>query len=343
MLGFDDEEVCARVSRDPDPSTPSIAASPDHHHEPALEFRNVVKTYGSIAALNDLSLNVERGTIHGFLGPNGAGKTTAIRILMGFLKASNGTTRLLGLDAWRDGVAARSNVGYLVTADALYPDMSGNDQLAFAADISGRESVLRKRALDALELGPDALGRRLGTYSKGMRQKLAITAALQHDPELLVLDEPSDGLDPLVQQHLEELLRERQQAGRTVFMSSHDLAEVERTCQQVAVIRNGGLVASGTTKELSRQYQRTAIIRFRDSIPDGIDQLGTVVSVDRERKVIEVRIGDDVNPLIRQIAKEDIASLAIREPQLQDVFFSYYGEADNASRPETSPPGADSK
>lgn len=333
------------MSREPDPSVRSLAVSPGPRHEPALEFRNVSKTYGSITALNDLSLIVRRGTIHGFLGPNGAGKTTAIRLLMGFLKASSGATRLLGLDAWRDGVVARANVGYLVTADALYPDMSGNDQLAFAAEISGREPVLRARVLDALELGTDALERRLGTYSKGMRQKLAIAAAMQHDPELLVLDEPSDGLDPLVQQRLEELLRERQATGRTVFMSSHDLAEVERTCQEVAVIRNGSLVANGTTSELSRQYQRTAVITFRDVIPDGIDRIGTVVSLDRERGIVELRIGDDINPLIRKLATEDVGSLAIREPQLQDVFFSYYGhgDANDASRAEAFAPDAASR
>lgn len=301
------------------------------------------KRYGSIAALNDLSLSVERGTIHGFLGPNGAGKTTAIRILMGFLKASSGNASLFGLDAWREGVTARSRVGYLVTADALYPDMSGHDQLAFAAKISGREPILRRRVLDALELGPEALGRRLGTYSKGMRQKLAITAAMQHDPDLLVLDEPSDGLDPLVQRHLEELLRERQRVGRTVFMSSHDLAEVERTCQQVAVIRNGSLVANGTTSELSRRYQRTAVITFRDVIPDGIDQLGTIVSVDRDRNIIEVRVGDDINPLIRRLAEEEIVSLKIHEPQLQDVFFSYYGDEENAPGAEAIAAGARSR
>lgn len=306
----------------------------------AIEFRNVFKSYGTVSALNDLSLVVERGTIHGFLGPNAAGKTTAIRILMGFLKASNGKTRLLGLDAWRDGVMARSRVGYLVTADALYQDMSGHDQLRFAAEISGRDPILRTRVLDALELSPEALARRLGTYSKGMRQKLAITAAMQHDPELLVLDEPSDGLDPLVQQNLEELLRDRQQVGRTVFMSSHDLAEVERTCQHVAVIRNGTLIANGTVKELSRQYHRTASISFRDSIPEEINQLGTVVAIDRGRKTVEVRVGDDINQLIRRLAQADVATLTIREPQLKDVFFSYYGEEIDAGRDEAIAPRA---
>ncbi len=321
------------MSRLSDPVLP-LDTSSTNHNANALEFRNVVKTYGSIAALTSLSLTVERGTIHGFLGPNGAGKTTAIRILMGFLKASSGDCRLYGLDPWRAGVTARRHVGYLVTADALYPDMSGDDQLTYAAEISGRAPVLRGRVLDALELSTDALGRRLGTYSKGMRQKLAITAAMQHDPEMLVLDEPSDGLDPLVQQRLEELLDERQGAGRTIFMSSHDLAEVERICQRVAVIRNGTLVADGTTRELSRQYQRTAVITFRGTIPDRIEDAGEVVLIDRERNAVEIRIGDDINPLIRRLAREEIDALTIREPQLQDVFFDYYGTADKETRPE---------
>ena len=329
------------MSRDPAPlSSPAMSSRPPDQ-DLALEFRDVSKRYGSIAALNGLSLGVERGTIHGFLGPNGAGKTTAIRILMRFLRASSGDARMFGLDTWRDGVTARSRVGHLVTADALYPDMSGSDQLAFAAEISGRKPVHRQRVLDALELGPAALDRRLGTYSKGMRQKLAITAAMQHDPELLVLDEPSDGLDPLVQQHLEELLRERQRAGQTVFMSSHDLAEVERTCQQVAVIRNGTLVANGTASELSRQYRRTAVITFRGTIPDRIEQLGEIVSIDRGRNAVEVRIGDDINVLVRRLAREDLGSLAIREPQLQDVFFSYYGGEKDETPAEARPSGAD--
>ncbi len=327
------------MSRRPSPVLPRDTSSTNHHQN-ALEFRNVDKTYGSISALNNLSLTVERGTIHGFLGPNGAGKTTAIRILMGFLKASSGNCRLFGLDPWRQGVEARQLVGYLVTADALYPDMSGNDQLAYAAEISGGDPSLRGRVLDALELSADALGRRLGTYSKGMRQKLAITAAMQHDPELLVLDEPSDGLDPLVQQRLEELLRERQAAGRTVFMSSHDLAEVERTCQRVGVIRNGTLVADGTTRELSRQYQRTAVITFRGTIPDRIEELGDVALIDRDRCVVEVRIGDDINTIIRRLAREEIDTLTIREPQLQDVFFSYYGATGNVAQPEPVSSGA---
>jgi ABC-2 type transport system ATP-binding protein len=297
----------------------------------AIAFDAVTMRYGSFVALDALSLDVPPGTIQGFLGPNGAGKTTAIRILMGFLRASSGKASLFGLDAWSAGVEARSRVGYLVTADALYPDMDGIDQLDFAAGISRRKPVLRARALDALELSEANLRQRLGTYSKGMRQKLAIVAAMQHDPELLVLDEPSDGLDPLIQQRLEALLRERRDAGRTVFMSSHDLAEVERTCVRVAVIRRGRLVANGTVQELSRHYRRVAVIRFRGPIPPDLERLGEVERVDAAAGTVRLRIGDDVNGLIRALAQADVAHLGIEEPQLQDIFFGFYDGSEGAA------------
>ncbi|CAA9540517.1 MAG: Efflux ABC transporter, ATP-binding protein [uncultured Thermomicrobiales bacterium] len=297
----------------------------------ALVLDAVSKRYGSFAALDRLSLDVPHGIIQGFLGPNGAGKTTAIRILMGFLRASSGSASIFGLDSWTDGVQARQRVGYLVTADALYPDMDGIDQLDFATKISGRDPVLRGRALDALELSQSTLMQRLGSYSKGMRQKLAIVAAMQHDPDLLVLDEPSDGLDPLIQQHFEALLQERRQAGRTVFMSSHDLAEVERTCERVAVIRRGQLVANGTVEELSRHYRRTAVIRFQGPIPDDLSLLGEIEHVDAGSGTVRVRIGDDINSLIRALAQVDISHLAIEEPQLQDIFFGFYDGTDGTS------------
>src|SRR5687768_5785257 len=148
---------------------------------PVIVTNGPANRYGTVRALSSLALSVPAGVIYGFLGPNGAGKTTAIRLLMGFIRPSAGTARIFGHDTWRDGVAARRDLGFLVGADALYPDLSGKDQLDYAATISGREPVLRRRLLDALELSDEALERRLGSYSKGMRQKLALTAAIQHD------------------------------------------------------------------------------------------------------------------------------------------------------------------
>lgn len=212
-----------------------------------IETEELTKEYGRIRALDAVSLRVPEGSIFGFLGPNGAGKTTAIRVLMGFTRATSGRASVFGHDSWEEGVVVRARIGYLVTADALYPDLSGHDQLAFAASISGKDPVWRDRLLDALELDRAELERRLGTYSKGMRQKLALVASAQHAPELLVFDEPTDGLDPLIQRNFEELLRDFRAEGTTVFMSSHDLGEVERLCDQVAVVRAGRWNRSSST------------------------------------------------------------------------------------------------
>ncbi|MBA2278515.1 MAG: ABC transporter ATP-binding protein [Chloroflexia bacterium] len=290
--------------------------------------KGLTKRYGDVRALSDVTLSISRGVIFGFLGPNGAGKTTAIRILMGFLRASAGSANVLGHDVWSNGVAVRRNVGYLVTADALYPDMAGSAQLDFAARLSGRSPRLRERVREAVELDEASLQRRLGTYSKGMRQKLAIIAALQHDPELLILDEPTDGLDPLIQRNFEALLRELRDRGTTVFMSSHDLAEVERTCERVAVVRRGGLVANETVADLKRRYHQVATVRFAGDVPSGLTAIPDVQLVGREDGVVHLSLGQDVNALLRFLATTDVRDFSLQPPRLQDVFMDFYDTDD---------------
>jgi len=308
-----------------------------HDPDPVIQTTNLSKRYGSVPALVDVTLAIPRGTIFGFLGPNGAGKTTAIRILMGFLKANSGSATIRGHDVWRDGVAARQDVGYLVTADALYPDMPGDDQLDYTAKLSGRPPAIRERVREALELDRASLKRRLGTYSKGMRQKLAIIAALQHDPAVLVLDEPTDGLDPLIQRNFEALLGELRERGTTVFMSSHDLAEVERTCERVAVVRQGRLVANETVADLKRRYHQVATIRFADGVPHGLEHLPGVRLVGREDGAVHLSVGHDVNPLLRFLATTDVWDFSFQPPRLQDVFMDFYGEQTPVADVESHP------
>lgn len=299
----------------------------------AICATRLTKRYGPVEALSDLSLSVPEGSIYGFLGPNGAGKTTTIRLLMGFVRPTAGAAHLFGHDAWRDGVAARRDLGYLVDAEALYPDMTGVALLDFAAHLSGRPPALRRTLLDALELSDDATGRRLGTYSKGMRQKLALTAAIQHDPALLILDEPTDGLDPLIQRAFEELLRERHHQGRTIFMSSHDLAEVERLCERVAVVRDGRLVAEETIAGLKRLHRRTAEVRFLGAVPDGLDRVPFVTVVARDDRRAELALEGDVNPLLRFLAGYEVDLLTIVPPRLEDIFMGFYGQFPNGHEP----------
>lgn len=295
--------------------------------EPAatvLEVDHLTKRYGQILALDDVSMSVPAGSIFGFLGPNGAGKTTLIRIIMGFMKATSGRAQILGCDAWREGVQARARVGYLVTADGLYPDLSGFDQLDYAARISGRAPEWRRRILDALELDDVALRRRLDTYSKGMRQKLALTVAAQHRPELLVLDEPTDGLDPLIQRNFEQLLREFRAGGTTVFMSSHDLGEVERTCDLVAVVRDGKLISTGSIDALKDRYSQRVEVQFVDAVPDGIVQVEGVELVHRDGALAVLTLEGDINPLLAFLAQCPVARMEVRPPELHEVFMSFY-------------------
>jgi ABC-2 type transport system ATP-binding protein len=291
----------------------------------AISTTNLTKRYGTVTALAGIDLVVPRGVTYGFLGPNGAGKTTTIRLLMGFVRATSGVARIWGHDCWQDGVRARTDLGFLVPADALYPDMTGHALLDFMAALSGKPPSLRSVLLDALELGQDALNRRLHTYSKGMKQKLALTAAIQTNPALLVLDEPTDGLDPLIQRSFEVVLRTLRDQGVTVFMSSHDLAEVERTCQRVAIIRDGQIVAEETIADLKHRHRRVAEVIFAGEPPQGLDLLPGIEVLQRDGSRIVTALEGSVTPLLRFLAgRDDVVDLLLSSPRLEDIFLGYY-------------------
>jgi len=305
---------------------------------PAIATTNLSKRFGQVSALDGVDLVVPRGVTYGFLGPNGAGKTTAIRILTGFLRPTAGMARLWGHDCWKDGVKARADLGYLVPADALYPDMSGAALLDYMAALTGQSPRLRAKLLEALELGQNALGRRLQTYSKGMKQKLALTAALQTNPALLILDEPTDGLDPLIQNAFEQILCDLHRQGTTIFMSSHDLSEVERTCEHVAIIRNGRIVADESIEDLKRRYRRVAEITFVGDAPPTLEHLPGVDQLDRDGNRLNVSLSGNAVPLMRYLAgRDDVVDLLLPPPRLEDIFFGFYrptSEEDDAATGE---------
>ena len=298
-----------------------------HDASAAISTVNLTKRYGEFTALSEASISVPLGTIYGFLGPNGAGKTTTIRLLMGFITATSGEARIFGHDCWQDGLAARAELGFLVTADALYSDMSGLSQLDYAAKLSKREPVLRDQLLDALELSHDALKRKLGSYSKGMRQKLALIVAMQHDPALLILDEPTDGLDPLIQRNFEDFLISLRDQGRTIFMSSHDLAEVERVCEIVAVIRGGKIVAEESIAELLRRHSRRVSVLFSAPIPNGLEHVRGITVTEVNDQRVELSLAGSPNELLHFLSLHDVEEIAITPPTLEDIFMSYYGAA----------------
>ncbi len=225
------------------------------------------KRFGDKAAVRDLSLRVEAGEVMGFLGPNGSGKTTTIRLLMGLLKPSDGRATILGRDCHGDSVGLKRDIGYLPDEPFLYPYLSGRELLQFVGGLHGfsRADARRKAgaALERFGLGEDADAYTL-TYSHGTRKRLALAAALLHDPKVLILDEPTNGLDPLGARQMRELLIELGATGRTIFMSTHLLDAAERVCQRVAIIKGGVLQAVGTPSELRARYAAAPDVTLED-------------------------------------------------------------------------------
>ena len=296
---------------------------------PAIQTNALTKQYTAVKALDQVNLSVPRGVIYGFLGPNGAGKTTLIKILMGFVRATSGSATIFGCEVWRQGVAARSHVGFLVQPENLFPEVSGLAHLEHAARLSRRGSPLRPMLMEAMELTPEQLRRRLGSYSKGMRQKLALIAAIQHDPNLLILDEPTDGLDPLIRRNFEEVLHDLRGRGRTIFMSSHDLAEVERLCELVGIVRRGHLVTEETIAGLKRFQRRRAVISFDGPIPaEALRSVPGVVDLSITDHTATVLTEPNVNPLIAFLADANPRDVILEPPGLDDIFMEFYEDAE---------------
>jgi ABC-2 type transport system ATP-binding protein len=297
----------------------------------AIVIRGLVKRFGSAVALDGLDLEVPTGEAFGFVGPNGAGKTTTIRVLLDLIRPTAGTVSVLGLDPRRDGVALRHRVGYLPGALELPPRLSGRSFLADGAALRGRRMDDEVAAL-AERLDAD-LDRPMGELSLGNRRKIGMIAAFAPRPELLVLDEPTGGLDPLVQQTFRALAREAVADGRTVFLSSHVLDEVQHVTDSVGVLRAGRLVAGGRIDTLIAQLVRTFRIRFDDADappPDPARLLGVpgVVAARPCADGLELKLDVEVpaGPLLAALAPLRPSDLHCSEADLEDLFLGYYGE-----------------
>jgi len=291
---------------------------------------------GIVRALDDLTVSVREGEIFGFLGPNGAGKSTMIRLLLGFLHPTSGHATVLGRDIVLDSVEIRRRVGYLPGGVALYDSLTGEAQLDYMADLAGRRPVLRGELLDRLELSTRTLGRLVRDYSRGMRQKIGIVQAIQHDPELAILDEPTEGLDPLMQRAFYDILDERKAAGRTIFFSSHVLSEVERVCDRVAIIRQGRLVALEDVAGLLARRKRNVEMRLSGPAPvlAGVPGV-SALALDDGR--LTCQLEGDVGPFLRAIAGAPIADLTIEPAHLEEAFLEFYAEDSGAAEAEPTP------
>jgi ABC-2 type transport system ATP-binding protein len=291
---------------------------------PAILTFGLTKSYGPVLALDGLQLTVEQGDIFGFLGPNGAGKTTTIRLLLDFIRPSSGRAEILGHDTQRESLAVRRRVGYLAGDVSLYESMTGEGLLGLLDDLRGGGCLQRARQLaDRLDL---ALHRKIGEHSSGMRQKLALVAALMPQPELLVLDEPTKGLDPLVQQELYTILREEQKRGCTVFLSSHNLPEVEKVCNRVGIVRAGKLAAVEDVDTIRHKKVRILTLTFSQPVArealvmEGVD----IRSLDGNRA--ELAVLGHVPEILRRLVELPIEDLEFPEATLEDTFMKFYDE-----------------
>ncbi|MCG3157434.1 MAG: putative ABC transporter ATP-binding protein NosF [bacterium] len=291
----------------------------------SLQVNRLSKRFGNVTALHEVSFAVEAGEVFGYLGPNGAGKTTTLRILLGLVFADHGEIRLLGNAT--TAPAAHRGVGYLPGELQLYGNLSGLDLLDYFARFRPQQPpVLRARLIEAFALEEATLRRKVKFLSHGTRQKLGLLLALQHDPELLLLDEPTTGLDPLVQQALHAILRDFAGRGRAVLFSSHVLSEVEALCSRVAILRRGEIVAIETIASLRRQMVRRMHVRFRQPAPADLARTPGVTAAEIAGSDATLWIQGEVNPILRRLAGADLDHFVFPEPELEDVFLSYYRE-----------------
>ncbi|CAN5389141.1 ABC transporter ATP-binding protein [soil metagenome] len=290
----------------------------------AIDLRHVVKTFGSTRALDGLDLSVTRGEVHGFLGPNGSGKSTAIRVLLGLLRADSGSATLLGGDPWRDAASLHRRLAYVPGDVNLWPNLTGGEVIDLLARLRGGiDERRRSELLERFELDPTKKGR---SYSKGNRQKVALVAALAGDVDLLLLDEPTSGLDPLMESIFQECVDDFRRGGGTVLLSSHILAEVERLCDRVTIIRNGRAVESGTLTEL-RHLTRTAVSAELAGPPEDLGSLvgvhDLVVDGSRVRFAVDTA---HLDAALAALVRSGVASLTCQPPTLEELFLRHYGD-----------------
>ena len=287
-----------------------------------IRIEALVKNFGRTRALDGLDLTVRTGEVHGFLGPNGAGKTTTLRVLLGLLKADEGTVRLLGGDPWAQATELHRRLAYVPGDVTLWPNLSGGEVIDLLGRLrGGLDPERRKQLLERFDLDPRKKGR---SYSKGNRQKVALVAALASDVELLLLDEPTSGLDPLMEDVFRQVIREERHKGRTVLLSSHILAEVEALCDRVTIIREGRAVETGTLAEL----RHLTGVSIQAELAQPADGLARVPGVhDLQAQNGQVRFHVDPGALdaaLRELTSAGVRSLVSRPPTLEEMFLRHY-------------------
>jgi ABC-2 type transport system ATP-binding protein len=290
-----------------------------------IEAEGLTKHYGSKRGIIDVSFQVDGGEVFGFLGPNGAGKTTTIRVLMALLRADAGVARIAGMDVWERSVEIKRLVGYAPGEPALDPNLTGGQILEYFGHLRGGvDQAYLKQLIQRLDLDPS---RKFRQYSSGNKRKVVLIQAFMHRPRLLILDEPTSGLDPLNQQEFDRMVKEVRDEGRTVFLSSHILSEVEQTCTRVGIIREGRMVRVGGVAELKDIKRYEIRITFANTAPvEAFEALDGVTQVEQlpDGHTLRLTIQGGTDAVIKTAAQYPVVTLTSHEPSLEDIFLRYY-------------------
>ncbi|ALV40678.1 ABC transporter [Pseudarthrobacter sulfonivorans] len=297
--------------------------------EPVIDATLLVKTFGRTRALDNLDLRVGPGEVHGFLGPNGAGKSTTLRVLLGLIRPTSGTARVFGLDPWRDPVGVHRDVAYIPGDVSLWPNLSGGEVIDLLTGLrGGSDERLRRELIDEFEFDPR---RKARTYSKGNRQKVALIAAFARPARLYLLDEPSAGLDPVMDSVFRRQVRRVSADGATVLLSSHILSEVEQLCGRVTIIRSGRAVESGTLAEL--RHLKLTHFRLEGADAALLAALPGVQGVLTDGDVVEFDVDPaDLAPVLQAVAASGISGLIVSPPSLESLFLSHYSDSNGQVR-----------
>ena len=284
----------------------------------AIQITKLTKYYGKSRGIVELDLSVKKGEFFGFIGPNGAGKSTTIRTLLGLIAPTGGNAQIFGLDIVREKQAILQKVGYLPSEAAFYPGMKVKDVLKLSADLHKKDCNAEAKLLcERLQLDTT---RKVEELSFGNRKKVAIVCALQHCPELLILDEPTGGLDPLMQKEFFDILQERNKLGTTIFLSSHVLSEIQRNCTRAAIIRDGRIIACDNVDALSKTSAKRITVHGQVNL----NKLDGVRDWIESGDSVSFLFGGDINALIRALSTCRVSDLSVTEPDLEDIFLHYY-------------------
>lgn len=287
---------------------------------PAIEVKNLQKYFGKTKAVDDVSFSVEKGEIFGFLGPNGAGKTTTIRCMMDFIRPTGGSINLLGLDSTKDSVQIKSKVGYLSGLVHLYDKWTGQEHIDFARRLNGDKDIVEE-LIDRFGFNPSIKAKNL---SSGNRQKLGIILAFMNQPEILILDEPTNALDPLLQNEMYELLKKVTREGATIFMSSHNLSEVDKICHHVGIIRQGKMVATESIQSLKDKRMNEVHVHFADQFDKNEFAIEGIQIVHAFPDSLILNVKGDINQLLKKLSAHKLKELHIEYAPLEDIFMEFY-------------------